>query len=95
MAQESIRVNALKSAPAVFKAIPLVDGSTGLGYLNCAYDKSWRVRSAVAESIVGVVASLQATSGSDVQNFDEQLDQAADIFMSLLTDVESEVRISL
>ena len=44
---------------------------------------------------MGVVASLQATSGSDVQNFDEQLDQAADIFMSLLTDVESEVRISL
>jgi len=91
--QDSIRVNALKSAPAIFKVVPLVGISpAGDQYREkCAKDMSWRVRVAVAESLPGVTQALKSSSlGADPKA--ESLKAAREIFAGLLDDKEAEVR---
>jgi serine/threonine-protein phosphatase 2A regulatory subunit A len=84
--QESIRVNALKSAPTIFRVASLTDSDSEAGnkYLNCAIDKSWRVRVAVSESLPAVAHSRKANA--------QEIQTCQDTFMALLRDSEAEVR---
>ena len=84
--QESIRVNALKSAPTIFRVASLTDADSEAGnkYRNCAIDKSWRVRVAVSESLPAVAHSRKANA--------QEIQTCQDTFMALLSDTEAEVR---
>jgi len=86
--EDSTRVNALKSAPAIFNVVALLDTVAGEKFTVCAQDTSWRVRVAVAESLPGVAHSLKQSSDEPTAS----LKAAADIFLSLTKDKEGEVR---
>ena len=89
--QESIRVNALKSSPAIFTVASL-SGEVGEAFLACVNDKSWRVRVAVAEALSSV--SLSVAKGDKGAWEGGDLKTAQSAFTSLLTDHEAEVRLA-
>ena len=84
--QESIRVNALKSAATIFRVASLTDSEAGNKYLNCANDKSWRVRVAVSESLPAVAYSRKMSEQP------QELEACQNTFLQLLGDSEAEVR---
>ena len=89
--QESIRVNALKSAATIFRVASLTDVEAAAGekYLACASDKSWRVRVAVSESLSAVAAARRSAKGG-ADEAEVELCQTA--FLQALVDHEAEVR---
>ena len=87
--QESIRVNALKSSPAIFSVATLTDAN-GEAFLACHSDKSWRVRVAVAETLASVAKSIKGFV--DKAAWAEQLEIAQRTFIQLMEDQEAEVR---
>jgi len=85
--QDSVRVNALKSTPAMCKLI----GSQRKDVLKdnfkkCVTDKSWRVRVACAE----VIADVGTGCGKD----EDALAEVKEIYGMLQRDHEAEVRVS-
>lgn len=91
--QESIRVSALASAPAIFSVTTLqreADVPSVL-YQQCAGDKSWRVRVAVAQSIGGVAKAIKSQELSD---WETEKEAAKRIFLELTVDKEQEVRLA-
>jgi serine/threonine-protein phosphatase 2A regulatory subunit A len=83
--QDSVRVNALKSTPAVCKLIgSLRKEVLKDNFKKCVGDKSWRVRVACAESIAEV--------GEGCEGDAEALAELKDIYCMLQRDHEAEVR---
>ena len=83
--QDSVRVNALKSTPAVCKLIgSLRKEVLKDNFKKCVGDKSWRVRVACAECI----AEVGEGCGGDA----EALAEVKDIYCMLQRDHEAEVR---
>jgi len=94
--QESIRCNALTSAPEVFARVSLdvpESGCAGAGagsrYKECVHDKSWRVRVALARTLCEVANRCRTSRGSDAE---PELKVARQMFISLMEDPEAEVR---
>lgn len=91
--QESIRVNALKSSPAIFTNASLSEEDpVGKAFLNCVVDKSWRVRVAVAEALAEVANAIKDHGDKGKWEGDRQTAQRT--FEKLLKDPEVEVRLA-
>lgn len=85
--QDSVRVNALKSTPAICKLIgPLRKGVLEDNFKKCVADKSWRVRVACAETIADTAGGCKTDA--------EAITVVKEIYMMLQRDHEAEVRVA-
>lgn len=93
--QESIRVNAVRSAPAIFHVAAFTPEETSTAgtpaflYASCAQARSWRVRIATSEVLPQVADAIKR---SKRETREAELILAADYFVKSLEDHEAEVR---
>jgi len=91
--QESIRVNAIKSSPAIFRTQSLQESNeVGKSFASCAVDKSWRVRIAVSHTLALVGQAIKEAKHPE-ETWKEEVSCATKLFDLLLKDSEAEVRL--